>query len=287
MNDRHLALVVEDDDAAAEDLIQLASSMGFDVVRTDNRADASRLMKERAVCLVLLDLEIKDSRDSIRGYRIHGRAFLREVRERYGGNRASMFWTPIIVISGHANEVEDAVTMMDDGADYVIRKVPRLDEVEARVRKAMDLAGRGTHAACCAATVSQVDDGRIRLRISGERVGKRATVRLSAGCAVLSASAMKVLLLLAVARQKGAPVHKTVLGAKPNEGFRAISRLREQLRPAVGNFDIVDNDHHGCYTLKPEVLVVECDADALKAMRDREIDRVAAELTATLKASAQ
>lgn len=282
MSDRHLALIVEDDGATAEDLTQLAASMGCDSMPTDNHQDALRLLGEHRFCIVLLDLEIKQAPDSIKGHRVFGTSLLREVRTRYGGNRGAPFWLPIIVISGHANDVNAVINMMKNGADDIIRKPLDLTDIEVRIRKVLQSAGRSTHESCAAAAPQAGEKTNFVLRITGEVDGRRANIAIANQKAPLTASAMKVLLHLAVAHQRRELVDKRVLGAKPNEGFRAISRLREQLRPALGDLEIVANDSHGGYSLIPETLVVECNVEALKALRDAEIDRLSAELSALL-----
>ena len=256
--------------------------MGFDSLPTDNHQEALRLLGEHRFCIVLLDLEIKQAPDSIKGHRVFGTSLLREVRTRYGGNRGAPFWTPIVVISGHANDVAAVITMMKDGADDIIRKPLELTDVEERIRKVLQLSGRSTHVSCVAAAPREAEATGFVLRITGEVEGRRANITIANEKTPLTASAMKVLLHLAVAHQKREVVDKRVLGAKPNEGFRAISRLREQLRPALGHLEIVANDNRGGYSLAPETFVAECNAGALKALRDAEIDRLSAELSALL-----
>lgn len=281
MNTRHLALIVEDDQAAADDLVQIVASIECESRRTDNQSQALQLLTENSFCLVLLDLEIKQQPESIKGHIAHGNALLWEIRTRYGGNRGSSFWTPVIVISGHANEVDAAITMMKDGADDIIRKPLRIDDAVGRIRKALESAGRRTHDMCSRGAANPADGTALILRIPGNIKGRRARVTVSGKPALLPAGSIRILLQLAIARVQEKTVHKLALGAKPNEGFRAISRLREHLRPAIGEeTDIVANDQQGGYSLKPEVMVTECDAEALKAMGDIEISRLAEELAA-------
>ncbi len=279
---KHLVLIVEDDPAAAHDLSEVVASMDADVVLTDNYTEALRLVSERDFCTVLLDLEIKRDSDSIKGHRVHGTALIREIRSHYGGKHGSSFRTPIVVVSGHANEVDAAVTMMKDGADDIIRKPLNLHELETRVRAAFNSAGRSSHAECAAAVVRANERNGLVLRISGERKGERALVTIADRTAPLTAGAMKVLLQLAIAFQERRMVSKEVLGAKQHEGFRAISRLREQLRTAGDRGDIIANDRRGGYSLRSEVTVVACNAEALKALEDKDIDRLAAQLEALL-----
>ena len=285
---RHLALIVEDDEAAADDLAEILASIDYASRRTDNLRQALELLTEQPFCLVLLDLEIKQEQGSIKGHTAHGSALLWEIRRRFGGNRRSTFWTPVVVISGHANEVNAVITMMKDGADDIIRKPLRIDEVVGAIRKALESAGRLTHDMCAAGATNPSEGTVPVLRIPGNLKGRRAKVTVSGKPALLPVSSMKILLQLAVAHEKGESVHKLKLGAKPDEGFRSISRLRDHLRPALSEAaDIIANDHHGCYSLSREVVVAECDAETLKTMGNMEIARLADELSSLLSQRGQ
>ena len=286
MSSRHNVLIVEDDAAAAEDLAEIVSSLNCESVVTDNHREAQQLLEQSAFCLVLLDLEIKAERDSIKGHTAHGKALLREIRNTLGGNRGVTFWTPVIIVSGQANEIDAAIAMVaTEGADDVIRKpFFSLEDVVRRITGAIDSAGRKTHDHCEAATAGKPGKKTTRtLRITGVSYGPRAEVLINEVATRLTVSAMKILLRLAIAQRRGDMVHKSILGAKLDEGFKAISRLREQLRPALGQEDdIVANDHQGRYSLKPDVVIIGCDTAALKSLRDMEIDGLATELSALL-----
>ena len=279
----HFVLIVEDDEANAEDLAQIVTSMGYRSQRTDNGAGARELMAQESYCLILLDLEIRQRSDSIKGHVAHGVELLRDMRQRYGGNRGASFWTPVIVISAHANDVDTVVSMMKgNGADDVIRKPIRTVDVVGRIREALKNAGRSLHESCTARAPSAESGCAIVLRISGVPIGRRAIVACGEHRAPLSVAAMKLLLRLALAQHKGTVVHKAELGTRGDDGSRAISRLREQLRPAVGETVVIDNDHHGGYKLKADIAIGECNAEALKAMGDIEINSLSLELSALM-----
>jgi CheY-like chemotaxis protein len=282
MSSRHSALIVEDDEENATDLSQLVSAIGCDSVRTDNHRDALTLIEEQRFCLVLLDLEIKESPDSIKGHKVHGSRLIEAVRRRYGLNKRSLFWTPILVITAHGKEGPGVERMMRDGADHVIGKPLDLADIETRIRTALEEAGRPTHDACISATSKAEEKARFVLRITGERRGKRAVITLANRKIELTKGALFVLLHLAIARLQGGVVSNVTLGAKQHEGFRPVSRLREQLQPSGEYANIVTNDRHGGYTLKAEVTVAECDADGLKWLCDQELSDLAAKLAALL-----
>ena len=60
-------------------------------------------------------------------------------------------WLPIIVVSGHANEVEQAVDLMKLEADDVIEKPYFKATVVRKVWEALVKSGRETHIACARA----------------------------------------------------------------------------------------------------------------------------------------
>jgi exodeoxyribonuclease V len=105
----HRALVVEDERGMALEIGDLLQSMGYDHVCVDNLCDARRLIGKEEFCFVLLDLQIKPEKHSIRPRVEAGMTFLRTLREAHPRrNACDMHILPVIVVSGHAKEHEDA-----------------------------------------------------------------------------------------------------------------------------------------------------------------------------------
>ena len=88
----------------------------------DNREDALAALQNKSFCLILLDLQIKSAADAIKGHVEHGKALLRKIREKYGDHNGTAFWLPVLIVSGFAREVDEAVDVMKDGASDVIQK---------------------------------------------------------------------------------------------------------------------------------------------------------------------
>jgi len=86
---------------------------------------------------------------------------------------------------------------------------------------------------------------------------------------------LKILLHLIVAQRKGASVHKVDLGAKAEQGFKGISNLRNELRPVLGDIEIICNDYHGNYWFESRVTVGECAVDKLLEIGDKTISDLA------------
>jgi len=61
---------------------------------------------------------------------------------------------------------------------------------------------------------------------------------------------------------KGDLVHERDLGTAEEQGFKGISILRNELKGALRNLDIIKNHYHGNYSLEPNVIIGECAVDS-------------------------
>lgn len=279
MKQRHVALIVEDDAATAEDLVEIIRSLDCTGTVVDNHQEALRAFESQSYCFVLLDLSIKGDADAIKGHVEHGKSLLRKIRHTHGVRNGSTFWLPVIVLSGHAREADDAVEVMKDGASDVIQK-PLSQQVSERIRRTLEASGRTSHELCHetpSAKPPNVQDG-IVIAIPGETVGRRTLVTVGSTAVKLTNGALKVLLHLMVARRDGTWLSKVALGAEPNEGFKGISRLIEQLGPALADRKIIENDYHGNYRLTADVTIGKCRIDKLDDIGDATISELAAKL---------
>jgi FixJ family two-component response regulator len=283
MNESHTALIVEDDAATAEDLHEILRSIDCTSVLVDNSEDALRQAQSRSFCFVLLDLQIKGAADAIKGHIEHGKALLRKLRQMHGEHNGLPFWLPILVLSGYAREADAAVEVMKDGASDVIQKPVDSQLVSDRIRRALDLSGRASHALCHQEPASgkraKAEDD-VVIAIPGDRIRRRTRVLVGAAEVEVTDNALKVLLHLMVARLNRTVVNKVTLGAAPDEGFKGISRLREQLRPALAGRDIIKNEYHGDYRLTDDVTIGECAVDKLLEIDDATISELAKQLQA-------
>jgi hypothetical protein len=116
------------------------------------------------------------------------------------------------------------------------------------------------------------------IAIPGNRIKRRTRVTIASKSVDLPDASLKVLLHLMVAQRKGERVHKIDFGATEDQGFKGISTLRNELKPALGGFDIIDNDYHGNYSLVKDVRIGECAVDKLLEIGDRKISQLATEL---------
>lgn len=148
---QHTALIIEDERDMAIEIGELLHSMGFEHAAVDNLADARSKLEEGGFCFVLLDLQIKTEKFSIRPRVEAGMTFLRELRQKYPRRSDNdMHLLPVIVVSGHAKEHEDIVRAFQAGANDFVRKPLGQfgQDLSAKIAACLDRAGRHSHAAC-------------------------------------------------------------------------------------------------------------------------------------------
>jgi two-component system response regulator RegX3 len=165
-------LVVEDEDAIAEPLVEGLQREGFEITRVANGNDAL----EAAACdLVLLDLRLPD---------IDGLDVCRQLRERSR--------VPIIVVTARGEEA-DRVVGLELGADDYLVKPYGLRELIARIRAVTRRAAGG---------VGATDEP---FRVGGLEVDERAR-QASIDGRTLELTPKEFDLLAALARDPGAAV---------------------------------------------------------------------------------
>jgi DNA-binding response OmpR family regulator len=280
MKERHTALVVEDDSETAEDLVEILQSIDCDSVVADNRESATVALQDTSFCLVLLDLQIKSAADSIKGHVEHGKALLRNIREVHGEHNGAAFWLPVLIVSGFAREVDEAVEVMRDGASDVIQKPLDSRHVSERIRQALHASGRETHDLCHEPPSTQCFDLKhgVVVAIPGDRVGRRTRVTIASKPVDLTDASLRVLMHLMVAQRNGEPVNKVDLGATADQGFKGISILRNELKSVLSGVNIIKNYYHGDYSFDNNVTIGECAIDKLLEIGDRTISSLAMQL---------
>ncbi|TAN56808.1 MAG: response regulator [Magnetospirillum sp.] len=146
MTGRPMALIVEDDPEMAAELADLLRSFGHGSIQAESKADALVRLEDGGIAYILLDLQIKADRLSIKPTVSAGMALLDEIRCRFPARAATdMHLLPVLVVSGHAKEHRDVVEAFQRGADDFIRKPLSLAErdFEAKVRHCLERAGDG------------------------------------------------------------------------------------------------------------------------------------------------
>lgn len=280
MKEGHTALIVEDDKETAEDLAEILRSIECDSVVADNHDEALSALRSQSFCLILLDLQIKSAPDSIKGHVEHGKALLRKIRQEHGDHNGTAYWLPVLVVSGFAREVDEAVDVMKDGANDVLQKPLDSHQVSERIRRALEASGRRSHDLCHEKPPAQgahLSD-QVVITVPGDRIGRRTRVMVGATPVDLTDGSLKVLLHLIVALRKGSPVNKVDLGATADQGFKGISILRSELKPALGGVNVIKNHYHGDYSFTDRVTVGDCATEKLLKIRDVTISGLATQL---------
>lgn len=155
MADRHIALIVEDEPEMAAELADLLRSFGHDHLHAETLADARACLDAGGFCYVLLDLQIKADGQSIKPRVESGMSLLREIRKRFPHRGANdMHLMPVLVISGHGKEPKNIIRAFKDGINDFVMKPLSVDgqDVGAKIRRCLELAGRSDHDACDACT---------------------------------------------------------------------------------------------------------------------------------------
>jgi two-component system, OmpR family, KDP operon response regulator KdpE len=145
-------LVVEDESRMRRFLWEALSDRGYRVAEATTLAQAERLAEQHRPALILLDLVLPDG---------DGMQLLRHVRERRR--------TPIIVLSGRDGE-QEKVNALDAGANDYLTKPFGMQELLARIRVALRLAGQSPEPDDGRLTVGSIsiDIPRHEVRIDGE-----------------------------------------------------------------------------------------------------------------------
>lgn len=280
----HVGLIVEDDPAMAEALAEILRSLDCELVAVDNKRDALAALQNNSFCFVVLDLHIKLDGESIRGHFEHGRSLLREIRGTYSDHTGAGYSLPIVVVSGHAREVDTAVEVMRDGADHVIQKPLKGGAVSDAVKTCLERSGRATHELCAAITARHTETTQgLVLSITGTRIGRRTRVTLGTRSADLPNRSLRVLLHLVIGKLASRAIHKTELGGRDDQGFKGVSELRDDLKPALADgTNIIVNLYHGFYRLTDQVVIGPCDTAALVAIDEAPITELAHEIARLL-----
>jgi hypothetical protein len=179
---------------------------------------------------------------------------------------------------------------MTTGARDIIHKPLNSGQVSDGIRQALQDSGRHTHDACGSLPgwrrVSADDE--IVLAIPGDRIrGRRTRVTLGGNPAELTDTSLRILLHLMVARQKDEMANKVDMGATADQGFKGISNLCSELKPALDDVKIIENKYHGDYCLIDRVRIGECAFEKLRQIGNHAISTLVEQLQGPRSGPAQ
>lgn len=279
MTQSHRALIVEDDEEIADVLEQVAAALQHVVVRVDNHEECIARLSGGGFCYVLLDLGIKSKPAALRANREHGVRALREARQMYPTYNGTSFSLPIIVISGHANDYEDGIEVMNAGASFVIRKPFKSGDVRDRIERAMRESGRASHDQCALQQHPSPIDGSVSVVVTGEKVRRRVRILVNGSPVELKRSLLRTLLALVVAHLRGEPIHNHDLDGSADRGSKNISDLHDAVAHTLPDGTKLHKNHRdGTYSLAPQVAVGEVCVDRLQQLNDNKIGALALEI---------
>lgn len=262
---RHLALIVEDEPLAAEEVAETVAALGHEPLHVDNREQAIEALRKHEVCYVLLDRQIKGRPDSVQPRVEAGDSLLEEIRRVFpgrwrGGNHA----LPVLVMSGNAKERHDIRRTFTNGGDDFIFKpfsengLPFPDQIAEALKK----SGRERHECCAAAhREARAANDAVSIAISGRESGKRTEILVAGRSVLLTGASFVLFLLLVRARLVGDGwAHKNDLGGGEERGWKQLSRLKAELGAILpGALPAFENDRNGLYRLSPQIAIGEID----------------------------
>lgn len=275
---RHAALIVEDEPAIAEWLKEILRSLDCEVTAVDNRREAIALIETQTFCIVLLDLEIKNEPDSLRGSEEGGPSVLREIRKLHS-DRVGLAWRlPVVIVSAHVGDSDLVVEMMRQGASHAIHKSQLSRRLAEVVQRVLHESGRSTHGSCnVSQTPAQAPGEKMVLSIPVEVGTRGVVVRFGGRRVTLSDAPFVLLLRLVEARLKGEWVEA---------GYKSVSVLRNLLKGESQTEDpLIENEHGNArYRLSNTILLGPVDTENLLKSRDGRIQPLAASIADLLQA---
>ncbi len=149
--DQHKILLVEDDLDIAEELVCTLESLGHECTHVETRDDAETAVEVDDYCLVLMDLQIKASADTLAPRIEAGRTLLERLRLVFSERLLNAAHrTPILVLSAHTKNREETMRLMQLGATDVLEKPMSNNEpgLDVRISRALAGAQRDRHGRC-------------------------------------------------------------------------------------------------------------------------------------------
>ena len=290
MNDQHVALVVEDEPEMAAEIIEILTSLGHRAVHTESLEEGSELAERGGFCYVLLDLQIKPTRDSIRPRVEAGETLMGRLRKQFPRRNASdKHDLQILLMSGHVKEHEAVVRMLQTGGDDFIKKPlgENKTPLDTKIRTALRQSGREAHCHCAARNREATSGGPsplalpreklVSLSLAGRPMKKRTALQVGDKSAALSTPTFVLALHLMVGRLRGDGVLPAALGAR-TQPQRKLQQLCEELAPYLPKgLRVGEVAPDGRFHLHPAIELGPLDPRCIEGHADARVRRLAAE----------
>lgn len=273
---KHVVLVVEDDHDMAYELGERLAALGYEHIHVETQEAALVELEKDRFCCVLLDLELKRARDSIKADISVGQGLLVQIRARYPARNAhGKHCVQILIVSGHKHTRYVTDAFKSDANDFIVKSA-RLSSLEEKLRSALLTSDRRDHAECAAITraaqITRAATGP-HITIIGREVGSQRQVQINDKIIGLSPELFLMLLRLVAARlvTKDGWVHAHDLGIdKP--GSKQFSRLKERLEPVFGE-DPFEKNNRGSRRIALHIEVPRFDTTHLEGTGEERIER--------------
>ena len=272
----HCALIVEDDERNAVDLSDILRTIDCEPEVARSKEEALSLLANRPPCVILLDLQIPRTKRGLKGDSSVGISLLEDIRRLFGGRLRRESWIPVIVISGHAGEIEDVVELMKLDADDLIQKPYDADDVAGKVRQALDRSGRASHVDCEPTTV--VPSAPYEIEIPGKAQKRRTIIRIGGKQAKLRDGSLCALLRLLVGHARGESVPLIAFSGERQDqaaAYKAVDRLREDLSNVLDDPTRFIVNRQSAYTLADDVSLGDVNIEWLVALGNQTITHLA------------
>jgi DNA-binding response OmpR family regulator len=159
-DDASTILVVEDDDATRTFLADNLTADGYDLLVADCLRDGARLLETKFPDLAVVDVGLPDG---------SGLDLVRRVRDADGVVSRMDPGTPMLVLSGHAGEV-DRLRGFERGADDYVPKPFAYPELRLRVAALLRRAHGRPGAGRMRVGALEIDPAAREVRLHGERI---------------------------------------------------------------------------------------------------------------------
>lgn len=297
---RHVALVVEDNQIVIDDLGERLHLLGHDMVAVSSQEEAVALLDAGQFCYVLLDLQILVTPQTRTPRLEAGQSLLRSIREHYPArDKLDRHCLQIIVMSGFAKEMPDAVWCLQNGADDFIAKPFDISgqSISAKIGECLQRSSRTGHAMCpIVMEVGRKKSGTVKAQVSAVRSlmqlsivsgtqWKRTAVIIGDKEFTLPDFQLLLLLKLVAARVIAGHgwVHKISLGSKDDAGFKGMAYLNSSIQPFLPDgIPFYENDKRGSYRINPCIAIGKIDHEGLVSHKSNEIRNLFSEITKAL-----
>ncbi len=289
MRKTHTVLLIEDDARSAKKIKNMLHAFGYEVTHVTNREDALPIIDKGEFCLVILDLEVKLTRNAAEAFVEVGQGILEHLRERYPGLMTRRkHCLQVLMMTAH-DELKTSVREMQAGVDDFLSKDfnKNATTFQDSLRNALRHSGREDHADCAAVMAraraipepgEEPAGTSVKITITAVPKGKSSWIEVNGQKKLLTNGMLHALLLLTISRLENEEWLESKLHGATAEGWKPGTRLRKRLEKhtQIDGQLLVENDNDGGYRLGSIVEIAPVDWKRLVKHTDGKVSAVAA-----------